>query len=58
MYSRYYCHAAVAVKEALALSDVAVVGTSGEEAAMEVVDVDRYGPPISSVFVGFDTPIV
>ena len=54
----YYCRVAVAVEEALALLRVAGTVTGGEEAAIEVVDVDVDGPPIPSVLVGFDTPIV
>ena len=58
VYSCYYFHADVAVKVAFALLRVAVTVTGGKEAAVEVVEVDGYVPPILSVFVGFDTPIV
>ena len=58
MYSCYYCRAAVAVEEALALLYVADTVTGGKEAAMEVAEVDGYGPQILSFLVGFDKPIV
>ena len=55
----HYCHADdVAVEKALTLLHVAIAVTGGEEAVVEVVDVDVDDPPIPSILVGFDTPIV
>ena len=55
----HYCHADdVAVEKALTLLRVAFAVTGGKEVVVEVVDIDEDGPPIPSVLVGFNTPIV